>query len=95
MCDSNIYYHLAADMLTSGQTQTDQRLTLINLGGFGSESVRYGRDVSVEILTGIILAIREFSLKGKSRNQRMAHRICGRLMNTLNSIMMEGGLVNG
>jgi hypothetical protein len=90
----NVYYRLAVDMLASDQTESDQRLTLINLGGFGSESIRYGRDVSVEILTGIILATREFSLKWKGGNQRMAGKICGRLMNTLNEVM-EGGLVNG
>jgi hypothetical protein len=93
MCEVNIYYHLASDMLTSGQSQSAQRLTLINLGGFAAESVRYGRDIAVEILTGIILAIREFSLKGKSGNQRMAGKICGRLMNILNEVM-EGGIVN-
>jgi hypothetical protein len=89
----NVYYRLAVDMLASGQTQSAQRLTLINLGGFAAESVRYGRDVAVEILTGIILATRDFSLKGKSGNQRMARRICGRLMNTLNEVM-ESGVVN-
>jgi hypothetical protein len=89
----NVYYRLAVDMLASGQTQSAQRLTLINLGGFGSESVRYGREVSVEILTGVILALRDFSLKWKSGNQRIANRICGRLINTLNEVM-EGGLVN-
>jgi hypothetical protein len=94
MCDSNIYYHLASDMLASGQSQSTQRLTLINLGGLAAESVRFGREVSVEVLTGIILAIRDYALVGHANNRRIANSICGRLINTLNEVM-EGGVVNG
>ena len=68
MFEKNIYFRMAADMLTSSQSQQRQRMTLINLGGLAqSAPEQYSSEIAVEILNGVWLAVRNYAWQGALR----------------------------